>query len=162
MIVRLGLALLAMRPLAAVADEIQPTEFGQGIITLPLFPPGKAPKVKPSALTVVRDTKAYARFLDRIPTKQISRTRPAPPNTDPLLKKPKVDFAKHTLLAVSRPSMTRPVFGKITKSKNEIAVTVKFPQDQIAARTIHIGTYSAVLIPKTDLPLRLRIVESQR
>ena len=162
MIVRLGLALLVMLPLAAVTDEIQPTDFGKGIITLPRFAPGKTPKVKPSPLTVVRDAMAYARLLDRIPKKQISRTRPAPPNTDPLLKKPKVDFSTHTLLAISRPSMTRPVFGKISKTKNEILVTVKFPRNQIAAHPIHIGTYSAVLIPKTDLKVRLRIVEAQR
>jgi hypothetical protein len=73
-----------------------------------------------------------------------------------------IDFAKHILLVVSRSSMTRPVFEKITKAKNEIVVTVKFPRDQIAARPIHIGTYSAVLIPKTDFPVRLRIVEAQR
>ena len=162
MIVRLGLALLAMLPLAAVADEVQPKEFGKGIITQPLFPPGQAPKGKLSPLTVVRDAKAYAIVLDLIPRKQISRTRPAPPNNDPLLKRPPVDFAKHILLVVSRSSMTRPVFEKITKAKNEIVVTVKFPRDQIAARPIHIGTYSAVLIPKTDFPVRLRIVEAQR
>ena len=162
MIVRLGLALLAMLPLAAVADEIQPTEFGQGIITLPLFPPGKAPKVKPSLLTVVRDAKACARFLDRIPKKQISRTRPAPPNPDPLLKRPPIDFTKHTLLAVSRPAMTRPVFTKITSAKREIMVTIEFPREEIAARPIHIGTYTAVLIPKIKKPGRLRIVEAQR
>ena len=161
MITRLGLALMVGLPWAAGADEIQPKDFGKGIITLPLFAPGKAPKVKPSPLTVVRDAKAYARFLDRIPRKQISPTRPAPPNPDPLLKKPKVDFAKHTLLAVSRPSMTRPVFWILTKEKNELIVSVKFPRNQIAARPIHIGTYSAVLIPKTELPVRLRIIESQ-
>ncbi len=162
MISRLGLALSAMLPLAAMADEIQPTEFGRGIITLPVFPPGQAPKGKGSPLTVVRDAKAYGIVLDLIPKKQISRTRPAPPNTDPLLNRPPIDFAKHLMLVASRPSMTRPVFGKITKAKNEIVVTVKFPRDQIAARPIHIGTYSAVLIPKTDLPVRLRIVEAQR
>ena len=162
MIVRLGLALLAMLPLAAVADEVQPKEFGKGIITQPLFPPGQAPKGKLSPLTVVRDAKAYAIVLDLIPRKQISRTRPAPPNTDPLLKRPKIDFAKHILLVASRPSMTRPVFRQITKSKNKIVVVVNFPRDQIAARPIHIGTYSAVLIPKTELPARLRIIEAKR
>jgi len=86
MIVRLGLALLAMLPLAAGADEVQPKEFGKGIITQPLFPPGQAPKGKLSPLTVVRDAKAYAIVLDLIPRKQISRTRSAPPNNDPLLK----------------------------------------------------------------------------
>ncbi len=161
MITRLSFALFALLPLVAAAEEIQPTKFGNGIITLPIFPPGQVPKGKQSPLTVVRDAKAYAIVLDLIPRKQISRTRPAPPNDDPLLKRPKVDFAKHILLIASRPSMTRPVFREITKEKNEIVVTVNFPRDQIAARPIHIGTYSAVLIPKTDLPVRLQLVATR-
>ena len=54
MITRLGLALMVGLPLAAGADEIQPKHFGKGIIALSLFAPGKAPKVKPSLLTVVQ------------------------------------------------------------------------------------------------------------
>jgi hypothetical protein len=162
MITRLGLVLLVMLPLVVAAEEIQPTKFGNGIITLPVFPRGQVPKGKQSPLTVVRDAKAYAIVLDLIPRKQISRTRPAPPNTDLLLKRPKIDFSKHILLVASRPSMTRPVFRHITKSKNRIVVVVNFPRDQIAARPIHLGTYSAVLIPKTDLPVHLQLVEAQR
>ena len=162
MIGRLGLVLMVGLSWTAGAGDIQPKDFGKGIINLLQFAPGKVAKVKPSPLTVVRDAKAYAIVLDLIPRKQISRTRPAPPNNDPLLKRPPVDFAKHILLVVSRSSMTRPVFEKITKAKNEIVVTVKFPRDQIAARPIHIGTYSAVLIPKTELPARLRIIEAKR
>ena len=162
MIGRLGLVLMVGLPWSAGAGDIQPKDFGKGIINLLQFIPGKVPEVKPSPLTVVRDAKAYARFLERIPKKQISRTRPAPPNSDPLLKRPPIDFTKHTLLAVSRPAMTRAVFTKITSSKLEILVTVEFPREEIAARPIHIGTYTAVLIPKTKKPVRLRIVGDQR
>ena len=162
MIVRLGLALLAMLPLAAVADEVQPKEFGKGIITQPLFPPGQAPKGKLSPLTVVRDAKAYAIVLDLIPRKQISRTRPAPPNKDPLLKKPPIDFAKHTLLYISRPSMSRPVFKKIIKGKKEVVVTVEFRRAEIVARPVNVGTYSAVLIPRSDKPIRLELIKAGR
>ena len=162
MIGRLGLVLIVGLSWSAGAGDIQPKDFGKGIINLLQFIPGKVPEVKPSPLTVVRDAKAYARFLERIPKKQISRTRPAPPNSDPLLKRPPIDFTKHTLLAVSRPAMTRAVFTKITSSKLEILVTVEFPREEIAARPIHIGTYTAVLIPKTKKPVRLRIVGDQR
>jgi hypothetical protein len=43
MIARVGLALLVMLPRVAAADEIQPIDFGKGIITQPLFPPGQKP-----------------------------------------------------------------------------------------------------------------------
>ncbi|MDC0144892.1 hypothetical protein OAK45_10250, partial [Verrucomicrobia bacterium] len=134
MIRRLGLVLMVGLSWTAGAGDIQPKDFGKGIINLLQFAPGKVPEVKPSPLTVVRGAKAYARFLERIPKKQISRTRPAPPNSDPLLKRPPIDFTKHTLLAVSRPAMTRAVFTKITSAKLEILVTVEFPREEIAAR----------------------------
>ena len=87
------------------AAEIIGQPHGQGIITLPKQIPGIPNQLaKPSApLLVIRDAKAYAKFLDRIPAKQISRTRPAPPNEDPLLDRPKIDFKKHTLLVLTRP-----------------------------------------------------------
>ena len=162
MIGRLGLVLMVGLSWSAGVGDIQPKDFGKGIINLLQFVSGKVPKVKPSPLTVVRDAKAYARFLERLPKKQISRTRPAPPNSDPLLKRPPIDFTKHTLLAVSRPAMTRAVFTKITSAKLEILVTVEFPREEIAARPIHIGTYTAVLIPKIKKAVRLRIVGAQR
>ena len=162
MIGRLGLVLMVGLSWPAGAGDIQPKDFGKGIINLLQFAPGKVSKVKPSPLTVVRDAKAYARFLDRIPKKQISRTRPAPPNSDPLLKRPPIDFTKHKLLTVSRPAMTRAVFTKITSAKQEILLTVEFPREEIAARPVHVGTYTAVLIPKTKKPVRLRIVGAQR
>ena len=162
MIPRIGLILLAILPLVAQAGEIPAKPFGRGIILLPQYPPGKRPKVQPSPLIVVRDAKAYARFLSRIPREQISRTRPAPPNTDPLLKKPRVDFAKHTLLVVTRESMTRPVFKNITATRMETLALVDFPREVIAARPTHIGTYTAVLIPRTDKSVRLKSIEAKR
>lgn len=132
------------------AAEIKPTKTYGGIIyiTRSFSLDGAKPK-KENPLTVVQDTKGYEKFLKRIPVKQISRTRPAPPNTDPLLKKPKIDFSKHTLIAVTRPSMTSPVIGSIRREKTNVEVAVNFPQELPAAHPINIGTYTAVLIPKT-------------
>ena len=79
-----------------------------------------------------------------------------------MLKKPPIDFTKHTLLYISRPSMTRPVFKTITTGKKEIVAGVEYPREFPAARPIHIGTYTAVLIPKTVLPVKLRLIAGQR
>ena len=132
------------------AAEIKPTKTYGGIIYImrSFALDGAKPK-KENPLIVVQDTKGYEKFLKRIPTKQISRTRPAPPNTDPLLKKPKVDFSKHTLIAVTRPSMTSPVIGLIKTNSKRVDVGVNFPKELPAAHPINIGTYTAVLIPKT-------------
>jgi len=139
------------------AKEIRMQKSWRGIIVLPQFPLGKRPAQKPSPLLVVNDAKAYAKFLDRIPKKQISRTRPAPPNTDPLLKRPPIDFGKHTLLVITRSSMTRPVFKKVEETKSRLKITIIYPREQISARPIHIGTYTAVLVPKVNKPPQLHI-----
>lgn len=162
MMIRIGALLLSALPLVATAEEVVIQKTWHGIIFLPRSFPGKAPKIKPSPLKVVRDAKGYDQFLKLIPQKQISRTRPAPPNTDQLLKKPPIDFTKHTLLYISRPSMTRPVFMKITKGKKGVVVRVEFPRATIAARPVNIGTYSAVLIPRSDKPVQLKLTKAGR
>ena len=133
------------------AAEIKPIKSYGGIIYIPrLFSlDGVKPK-KESPLIVVQDAKDYERFLKRIPTRQISKTRPAPPNIDPLLKKPKVDFAKCTLLVVTRSSMTSPVIQSIKTNKKRVDVSVSFPRELPAAHPVNIGTYTAVLIPKIE------------
>jgi hypothetical protein len=110
----------------------------------------------------VHDTKSYTRFLSRIPSKQISRTRPAPPNKDPLLKKPVIDFTKNTLLTIDRSAMVRPVFKRIIEHEKEVVVSVEFPREFPAARPIDIGTYTAILIPNTGKPIRLQLIEAGR
>ena len=162
MMIRIGTLLLFAIPLVAAAEDVVIQKTWRGIIFMPRPFPGKAPKAKQSPLTVVRDEKGYGQFLKLIPQKQISRTRPAPPNTDPLLKKPPIDFTKHTLLYISRPSMTRPLFKKIIKGEKEIVAGVEFPREFPAAHPIHIGTYSAVLIQRSGKPVRLRLIEAGR
>ena len=132
------------------AGEVKPTKTYGGIIyiTRSFSLNGAKPK-RESPLIVVQDLKGYGKFLKRIPTKQISRIRPAPPNKDPLLKKPKIDFSKHTLIAVTRPSMTSPVIGSIKTNNKRVEVDVNFPRELPAAHPINIGTYTAILIPKT-------------
>ena len=155
----LPIFILLPQPLAADVIPVKP--FAQGIIRLPQYPFGKThkSKPKPSPLIVVRNAKEYARFLDRIPKKQISKTRPVPLNTDPLLKRPRISFQKHTLLVLTRPSMTQPKFTKVTGNSKSLDVTAEFPRELPAARPIHIGTYTAVLIPQSSLPIRLKTTQ---
>lgn len=144
---------------AASAEPARLESTWTGIITLPLRLPAQKQAKAASPLTVIRDAKAYEKFLKRIPKKQISRTRPAPPNMDPLLKQPRIDFAKNTLLMVERPSLTKPIFRKIERGPKETVVTVSFPRNQPLARPIHIGCYAALLVPKIDGRIRLNLVK---
>jgi len=149
--------LLAFATSAAEPARLEST--WTGIITLPLRLPAQQQAKAALLLTVIRDARAYEKFLKRIPKKQISRTRPAPTNKDPLLQKPKIDFAKHTLLVVEHPSLTWPIFRKITRGLKETVVTISFPRNQPLARPIHIGCYAALLVPKIDGSVRLNLVK---
>lgn len=137
------------------APAIAPT--WSGIIMIKRNPFQPQPKVE-SPLLVVNDQKGYQELLTRIPDKQISRTRPAPENNDPLRKAPKIDFTKNTLLVAIRPSMTKPVFQAVENNDKMTTVTVAFPRNQPAARPVHIGVYSALLIPKAKPKIHLKLV----
>ena len=145
------------------AEEIKRVKSYGGIIYIPrVFSLGGAKPKKESPLIVVQDSEGYEKFLKRIPTKQISRTRPAPLNTDPLLKKPKIDFTKLTLIAVSRPSMTKPIIRSIKTNENKVNIDVSFPREFPAAHPVDIGTYTAVLIPKTEGIHLIRIEKARK
>ena len=145
------------------AEEIKRVKSYGGIIYIPrVFSlDGVKPK-KESPLIVVQNSEGYEKFLKRIPPKQISRTRPVPLNTDPLLKKPKIDFTKLTLIAVSRPSMTKPVIRSIKTNENKVNIDVSFPREFPAAHPVDIGTYTAVLIPKTEGMHLIRIEKARK
>ena len=160
--IRIGALLLVILPMGLIAGELVIQKTWSGVIRLQQNPFGRKPKTKPSQLTVVHDTKSYTRFLSRIPSKQISRTRPAPPNKDPLLKKPVIDFTKNTLLTIDRSAMVRPVFKRIIEHEKEVVVSVEVPREFPAARPIDIGTYTAILIPNTGKPIRLQLIEAGR
>jgi len=145
------------------SQEVKPIKTYKGIIYVSrsFSLDGAKPK-KESPLIVVQDSKGYERFLKRIPIKQISRTRPAPPNTDPLLKKPIIDFAKHTLIAVSRSSMARPIIRSVKADGNKVNIDVSFPREFPAAHPVDIGTYTAVLVPKTEGIHLIRIEDPRK
>ena len=128
----------------------KPIKTYRGMIHFPHSFPLDGSKTKEvSPLIVVQGERQYEAFVARIPTKQISKTRPALPSSDPLLKKPEIDFTKYTLLVVSRLSMSRPIIKSVTTYQNKVHVEVEYPKEFPAARPLNIGTYTAVLIPKT-------------
>jgi hypothetical protein len=161
------LLLLFVGPLglpSLYSQEVKPIKTYKGIIYIPrsFSLDGAKPK-KESPLIVVQNAKEYERFLKRIPIKQISRTRPAPPNTDPLVKKPEIDFKKHTLIAVSRSSMAKPIIRSVKVDGKKVTVDVSFPKEFPAAHPVDIGTYTAVLVPKTEGMMHLvRIIKDRK
>ncbi len=82
---RKWLLLLALLALGAGEALLFPTAEYSGVLSLH----------GPGGVLVLRDQKAYDAFIDRIPRTEISKTNPAPPSDDPLLKRPKIDFTEN-------------------------------------------------------------------
>ena len=50
--------------------------------------------------TAIRTPGEYDAFVERIPKTRLQKRQPAPPSTDPLLKKPAIDFDRYALVAI--------------------------------------------------------------
>jgi hypothetical protein len=116
----------------------------------------KAPGAKAEARggQVLREQAAYEAFIGRIPTRRITKKQPAPPSDDPLLNKPKVNFATQMVIAFDRDDMyVGPRIERVVKRGDDAVVHVVLPdpgQSRIMARVMDIGTYHAVVVPKVS------------
>ena len=104
---------------------------------------------------IIRSQADYEGFLTMIPKRQITRTKPAPPSEDPLLKHPPIDFENSMMLvAIRSDSMyVTPEFKSITSDKNGLSVRITDPElgdTKALNQQEGIGTYQAVIIPHRE------------
>jgi len=113
---------------------------------------------------VVTKQNDYLNFIQRIPTRQISMTNPAPKSNDPLLKKPAVKFDKNSILVCIR---NDGMYGEIKlvsidTSGEKAIVTVSFPpippDYEMMAQPIDVGKYKAIVIKKMNKPVEFKIL----
>ena len=78
---------------------------------------------------IIRSQADYEGFVTKIPKRQITKTRPAPPSEDLLLRHPSVDFENSMMLvAIRSDSMyVAPEFKSITSDKNGLSVRITDP-----------------------------------
>lgn len=102
----------------------------------------------------VRSPAEFDAFIGSIPTHRIQMKQPAPPSDEPLLKRPAIDFAKHTLLVAVRDDMyVGPEISAVTRAGAGVVVDVALPDlgDAVhAARMEGVGTYHAVLVDRVE------------
>lgn len=102
---------------------------------------------------VIKDQKNYHQFISLIPKQQIGKRNPMPVSTDPLLKKPAIDFTKEMMLVVFRHGTIAipPEIVSIHKQGAKMIVNIAHPplgNSQLSSRPHGIGTYCAVIISK--------------
>ncbi len=116
-------------------------------------------KVTGPTQMIIRTDAEYEAFLRKIPKRTISKTNPAPPSKDPLLKKPPIDFGKHMMLvAVRANSMyVTPQFESAVAGKDGLFVHILDPdlgETRFLNQMQGIGTYLAVVVPKHKGPIK--------
>ena len=108
---------------------------------------------------IIKTEADYEAFRRKIPKRTISKTNPAPPSKDPLLKKPPIDFDKHMMLvAIRSDSMyVTPQFESAVAGKDGLLVHILDPdlgETRFLNQMQGIGTYLAVLVPKHKGPIQ--------
>ena len=78
---------------------------------------------------IIRSQADYEGFVTKIPKRQITKTRPAPPSEDLLPRHPSVDFENSMMLAAIRSDSmyVAPEFKSITSDKNGLSVRITDP-----------------------------------
>lgn len=134
-------------PTASSREAIMQVWHGHFII--PSASPGRDLREMPPR--VIRTDAGYDQFVALIPEHRVQKRQPAPPSDDPLLARPRIDFATHALVVGFRTDTMQPGLFEPTITVTDDLVTVRLadkdPGDSaMAARRMDVGAYVAVLV----------------
>ena len=107
---------------------------------------------------IIKTQAQYEAFVGKIPKRTISKTNPAPPSKDPLLKKPAIDFGKHMMLVAIRANSmyVTPQIESVVAG-DALLVHILDPdlgETRFLNQMQGIGTYLAVVVPKHKGPIQ--------
>lgn len=109
---------------------------------------------QPAETEAICDQAAYSALVARLPALRPQLKQPAPPNEDPLLAGPAIDFGAQLLLVVYRPEL--PGSSAIRSVRRDAAggwvltVARPGPKEVVAmASRSDLGSYLAVLVPRS-------------
>ncbi len=105
---------------------------------------------------VIRDDAGYDALLARLPAHRVQMKQPAPPSTDPLRARPRIDFATDMLVVVTRAGgLDLPTLARVERDGAALLVYYAIPSPTPAARPYDVGAYAAVQVPRVDGDARL-------
>ncbi|MEL6182565.1 MAG: hypothetical protein AAFS10_26650 [Myxococcota bacterium] len=126
----------------------------RGALHLPMSEPGVVdlngyPKV-------IRDEAGYRSFIQRIPTRVISKTADPPPSNDPLLAKPTIDWSQHMMVVALRSDIldsSDMTLARVSQTDSILTLRVTVPpagQRAMMAMPESMGAYMAVVIDRFE------------
>jgi hypothetical protein len=115
---------------------------------------------------VIRDQDGYDALVETLPKHRIQMKQPAPPNDDPLLQKPPIDFSREMLIVVFRHSMYYgPKIKRVLRGRDGaliVEILHERPEGVMPmASRADVGTYEAVVVPRSDEAPLFRVEEKQ-
>ena len=142
------LAEVALPVVASYEGRIRATDFDRNFR-----------KVTGPTEMIIKTQAQYEAFVGKIPKRTISKTNPAPPSKDPLLKKPAIDFSKYVMLVAVRPDSmyVTPQIESVVAGKDALLVHILDPdlgETRFLNQMQGIGTYLAVVVPKHKGPIQ--------
>ena len=112
--------------------------------------------------SIIQNAKEYDQLIAQLPKRRIQKRQPAPPNDDPLIKRPDIDFHQHTLIVIRSDNWTeQPKVIDIVAENHQHIIRYIIPINEhnyMMAQPSGVGRYLAILIAKTDA--RIKIEES--
>lgn len=140
---------------ASAAGQVTFKRIGGGMVHLAMKSPrSPAPSGtgKVRTVRVLRDENSYKSFISGLPKKTITKG-PGKPNPDPLLKSPKVDFAKDMVVLVEYDFMwSTPKVKRVHKKDGKLMIQAEFKMPEaIMQHAGGVGSYTAIVVPRSDL-----------
>ena len=109
--------------------------------------------------SIIQNVQEYDRLIDQLPKRRIQKRQPAPPNDDPLLKRPHIDFHQHTLIVVRSDNWSeQPKVVEIMTEEQQQIIRYTIPNNEhnhMVAQPSYVGRYLAILIAKTDVLIKI-------
>ena len=109
---------------------------------------------------VIENAEQFKAFVTTLPPTVPSKTVPAPPNTDPLLKGYNIDFESNVLVvAVGRNTISRFPTYLGTDILDDGTRQVRFSYTVVQSEAYPFGwaVYSAFVLPRIDAPTKVKV-----
>lgn len=103
---------------------------------------------------VIRDEQSFHRFVDDIPKRVMDFVPDPPPSSDPLLRRPTIDFEMHMLLVILAHDPNRLVHLEIKGielTPGSMKVDCRYDEPGLfAQKVVSFGTYQAAVVNRFD------------
>lgn len=154
-------ALAALVASALSAQTAPPPQVQSLAIVQRYVGPAKMPVVDDTASErdplVIRSQDEFAAFVQLLPTREINKNKNPGPSRDSLVSLPRIDWNRLMMLVVFDVQTISfpPQIQKVDLVRDKVIVTLRYRdnKDVIETKELALGSYTAVLVMRSELPV---------